>query len=195
MFDCSICLQRMSDPVQIRCTALHAFDRDCIQSWFDGHHDCPLCKSVVVDKTLTKSIYIAESLQERRIKPVSWSISLWSILQKIWQWFRPIPRPPSLIIQLSFRRSSELTTTRMVVDQIERVPVLTAVPAMSNLIERVVKFGETSIANAQVFNCKLQRKNRLFMLHVAPSPGRPINLIIDEGDARGLAGPYFPLIK
>jgi len=184
----------MSDPVQIRCTALHAFDRDCIQRWFDEHHDCPLCKSVVVDKTLTTSIYIKECL-EGRIEPVSWSVSLWPILQKVWQWFQPIPRPPSLIIQLSFRRSSGLTTTKMVVDQSERAPVSTAVPAMSNLIERVVKLGETSIANAQVFNCKLQRKNRLFMLHVAPSPGRPINVIITQDDAKGLTGPYFHLIE
>ena len=62
-------------------------------------------------------------------------------------------------------------------------------------MERVIKLGETSIANAQVFHCKLQRKNRLFMLHVAPSPGRPINVIITEDDAKGLAGPYFHLIE
>ena len=199
--NCSICLNTMTNPVQIRCPSLHAFDQDCIQNWFSNHHDCPLCRADVINKTLTKSlplvgmIEIHSQMLQGRVQQVTWSISIWPFLQKIWQWLLPPPRPPSLVIQLFFQKSPELTTMKMVVDQSEVVPAPAAATAMSNLIKRVVKLGGPSFEDGRFYHCELQRKDRNFTLHVVPSPGRPVLILIKDDDAKGLAGPYFNRIK
>lgn len=49
--NCSICLERIDDPVQLSCP--HKFHHSCLASWLTEHDNCPLCrKDIGVRKEL-----------------------------------------------------------------------------------------------------------------------------------------------
>ena len=43
--DCTICQDRLSDPVILRCN--HIFCEDCVSEWLDRESTCPLCRAIV----------------------------------------------------------------------------------------------------------------------------------------------------
>ncbi|KAF5809778.1 putative transcription factor C2H2 family [Helianthus annuus] len=66
--ECAICLGEYEDDEWVKTipTCSHVFHVSCIDTWFQSHSSCPLCRSDVVD--LEVSVSICESLGENHVR-------------------------------------------------------------------------------------------------------------------------------
>jgi len=66
--ECSICLDDIGDnKVKLDCN--HHFHQNCIKSWYNRKHNCPLCRKIIIIRNMNKLVPKIQFVPEISVIP------------------------------------------------------------------------------------------------------------------------------